>query len=210
MITVHAEGNGRRSFSLHLQFIFPSMHSGATSTPAQSILGFVDIKKIHYWMWMLRVLFEGTPQFLLGDGAAAHRLPWRWYVTLNMIKIFVECDHWFSYDEIECVCWIKCVTLMWSRCLLNLINFSMCWMWMSGMFMLNVMYDLKYDRDACWIWLIFMSWMRMWSLNVIVILECDQIWILQFCTIWPSIIWLLNNYSINEDDAQQRVQLFMQ
>ena len=26
-------------------FIFPSMHSGATSTPAQSILGFVDIKK---------------------------------------------------------------------------------------------------------------------------------------------------------------------
>ena len=33
----------------------------------------------------------------------------------------------------------------------------------------------KYDRDACWIWLIFMSLMRMWSLNVIVILACDQI-----------------------------------
>ena len=57
-------------------------------------------------------------------------------------------------------------------------------MWMSGMFMFNVMYDLEYDRDACWI---LMSWMRMWSLNVIVILECDQIWILEFCTIWPSI-----------------------
>ena len=64
-------------------------------------------------------------------------------------------------------------------------------MWMSGMFMLNVMYDLEYDRDACWIWLIFMSWMRMWSLNVIVILECDRIWILEFCTIWPSILGVL-------------------
>ena len=57
-----------------------------------------------------------------------------------------------------------------------------------ALFTLNVMYDLEYDRDACWIWLIFMSWMRMWSLNVIVILECDQIWILEFCTIWLSII----------------------
>ena len=49
-----------------------------------------------------------------------------------------------------------------------------------ALFMLNVMYDLEYDRDACWIWLIFMSWMRMWSLNVIVILECDQILFLNF------------------------------
>ena len=131
----------------------------------------LTLKKIHYWMWMLRVLFEDTPQFLLGDGAAAHRLPWGWYVTLNMIKIFVECHRWFSYDEIEFVCWILDVIEM----LVELDWFSMCWMWMSAMFMLNVMYDLKNDRDVCWIWFIFMSWMRMWSLNVIVILACDQI-----------------------------------
>ena len=66
-------------------------------------------------------------------------------------------------------------------------------MWMSGMFMLNVMYDLEYDRDACWIWLIFMSWIRMW------VVECDR-----YPWMWSNLnSWILHHLAFHRGAGER-------
>ena len=124
-----------------------------TSTVAQSVLGFVDIKT--QFLNVLTCWFDVTLKVIYGldydpDDSSMWSLffimlkvkfPWMWCVTLNVIKMLV-------LD----------------------VNF---WTWMSGMHLLNAMYDLQCDGDACWIWLFTCleckcgCWMWSLSLNVV-------------------------------------------
>ena len=61
--------------------------------------------------------------------------------------------------------------------------------------MLNVMYDLEYDRDACWIWLIF------YVLNANVIVECDR-----YPWMWSNLnSWILHHLAFHRRDQDGKV-----
>ena len=164
MITVHAEGNRRRSFSLHLQFIFPSMHSGATSTPAQNILGFVDIKK--------NSLLNVNAQ------SAVWRYPsisFRGWGGCTQATLRVICD--LKYDQD--ICWMSSLVFIWWNwiCLLNFgCDRDACWTWLI-FDVLNVnVWNVHVECDVWpWIWSrCLLNLINFHVLNANVIVECDR------------------------------------
>ena len=164
MITVHAEGNGRRSFSLLLQLIFPSMHSGATSTPAQSILGFVDIKK--------NSLLNVNAQ------SAVWRYPsisFRGWGGCTQATLRVICD--LKYDQD--ICWMSSLVFIWWNwiCLLNFgCDRDACWTWLI-FDVLNVnVWNVHVECDVWpWIWSrCLLNLINFHVLNANVIVECDR------------------------------------